>query len=77
MCSKPAKELTSDINKAWCKVAEALPNRSVQSIHNFCRRRFNQENYSGAWTSAEQEALIDLVKQMGTSWKTIANVLNG
>lgn len=29
MCSAPSAELSSEQKKAWCKVAEALPNRSV------------------------------------------------
>ena len=76
MCSKPSKELSSDCKKAWCKVSETLPNRSVQSIHNFCKRRFNPENYSGKWTEGEEETLLDLVKQLGNQWKSIAKILN-
>ena len=54
MCSLPASELKDDVKRGWCKIAEALPNRSVQSIHNFCRRRFNPDNYSGKWTQEEE-----------------------
>lgn len=76
MCSKPATELPQDLKAGWCKVAESLPNRSVQSIHNFCKRRFNPENYSGKWTAQEVSVLHDLVNTMGNSWKTIARTLN-
>jgi len=76
MCSKPSKEISDDSKKAWCKVAECLPTRSVQSIHNFCRRRFNPDNYSGKWTSQEQQSLLDLCTTLGNQWKTIARVLN-
>ena len=34
-------ESSKEKRGAWCKIAESLPNRSVQSIHNFCKRRFN------------------------------------
>lgn len=76
LCSRPAKEISAEYKKAWCKVAEALPTRSVQSIHNFCRRRFNPDNYSGKWSQQEEEALLDLTQQLGHQWKTIARVLN-
>jgi len=29
MCSLGAKELKDDVKRGWCKIAEALPNRSV------------------------------------------------
>lgn len=76
MCSKPSSELGSELKTGWCKVAESLPNRSVQSIHNLCKRRFNPENYSGKWTPQEVSALHDLVNTVGNSWKTIARALN-
>ena len=76
MCSKPSKELTPDYKKAWCKISESLPNRTVQSIHNFCRRRFNPDNYSGKWSEDEETALLDLVKQLGNQWKSVARILN-
>lgn len=76
MCSLPASELDSDLKKGWCKIAECLPNRSVQSIHNFCRRRFNPENYSGKWTPQEVTALKGLVQTLGHQWKMIAKALN-
>mmetsp|Transcript_18444 Transcript_18444/g.31553 ORF Transcript_18444/g.31553 Transcript_18444/m.31553 type:complete len:90 (+) Transcript_18444:367-636(+) len=69
LCMAPASELPKDSRNAWCVIAEALPNRSVQSIHNFCRRRFNANNYSGKWSKAEEAAMLDLVKQLGPSWK--------
>ena len=76
MCSKPAKELSPDHKKGWCKISESLSNRTVQSIHNFCRRRFNPDNYSGKWTEDEETALLDLVKQIGNQWKSVARILN-
>lgn len=45
LCSKSKEELTDEMKGAWCKIAEELPFRTVQSIHNFCRRKFNQNNY--------------------------------
>jgi hypothetical protein len=43
----------------WCKVSECLPDRSVQSVHNFCHRVLNPYNYKGAWTSSEEKKLIE------------------
>ena len=61
LCSSSAKDVTQgeQQQRAWCKIAESLPNRSVQSIHNFCRRKFNTDNYQGNWTEEEERALID------------------
>jgi hypothetical protein len=43
----------------WPKISECLPDRSVQSIHNFCHRVLNPYNYKGAWTAAEEKKLIE------------------
>ena len=61
LCSKPKEELGEELKGAWCKIAESLPNRSVQSCHNFCRRKFNPNNYNGKWTREEEELLLHLV----------------
>ena len=50
LCSKPKEELDEKLKGAWCLIAESLPNRSVQSCHNFCRRKFNPNNYNGKWS---------------------------
>ena len=76
MCSKSAKDIDASYKKAWCQVAECLPNRSVQSIHNHCKRKFNPDNYSGSWTKVEEQALVGLYRTFGTSWKDIARTLN-
>lgn len=76
LCQLPAKELPDDTRKAWCVIAECLPNRSVQSIHNFCRRRFNVDNYQGKWDEDEQDALVSLTRTLGNQWKLIAQSLN-
>ena len=65
MCKLSAKDLSEQHKKAWCKIAECLPNRTVQSIHNVCKRRFNPDNYSGEWTQQEQQALVELVQTLG------------
>ena len=36
--------------KIWTKIAELIPNRTVNSIHSFCHRKFNPFNYKGKWT---------------------------
>lgn len=50
LCSKSKSELPPELYGAWPKIAECLPNRTVQSCHNLSRRRFNQDNYGGKWT---------------------------
>ena len=76
LCSKSKEELTEDLKGAWCKIAECLQTRSVQSCHNFCRRKFNPNNYNGKWTEDEEQMIVELVKEMGHSWKEIAQVIN-
>jgi hypothetical protein len=58
------EKLTND-NKIWPKIAECLPNRSVQSIHNFCHRKYHPNNYKGVWSSQEEKDLLNLVKEHG------------
>lgn len=78
LCSESAKDQVSitQAKNAWCQIAEALQNRSVQSIHNYCRRVFNPANYGGKWAEDEEQALLDAVQILGNSWKAIASVLN-
>jgi hypothetical protein len=76
LCMKSKEEMTEEMKGAWCKIAEELPFRSVQSIHNFCKRRFNPNNYSGKWTEDEERKLFDLIDKYGHKWKDIANHLN-
>jgi hypothetical protein len=57
LCSKPKEELSEELRGAWCKISESLPKRSVQSCHNFCRRKFNPNNYGGKWSKEEEEFL--------------------
>jgi len=76
LCSKQREELGDEMKGAWCKIAESLPNRSVQSCHNFCRRKFNPNNYNGKWTEEEEQLLLDCVRDMGHSWKDIARIIN-
>ena len=52
-------EKQSKDKSIWPKIAECLPNRSVQSIHNFCHRVLNPFNYKGAWTHEEEKKLIE------------------
>ena len=66
------EKLTND-NKIWPKIAECLPNRSVQSIHNFCHRKYHPNNYKGVWSSQEEKDLLTLVKEHGKKWTLIAS----
>jgi hypothetical protein len=58
--------------KAWPRISEVLPNRSVQSCHNVIRRRFNPNNYRGKWSDSEEIMLINLVEKFGREWEKIA-----
>ena len=42
----------------WPKISECLPERTVQSIHNFCHRSLNPYNYKGNWSDEEVNNLI-------------------
>jgi hypothetical protein len=66
---------TKKDNQVWTKISECLPNRSVQSIHNFCHRKFNPFNYKGEWTNEEVESLIQLHKEHGAKWELIGKEL--
>lgn len=59
----------------WPKIAECLPKRSVQSIHNYCHRKLNPNNYKGNWTAEEVENLLVLVKEHGPKWEIIGKEL--
>ena len=76
LCSKSKEDLTEELRGAWCKIAESLPKRSVQSCHNFCRRKFNPNNYNGKWSKEEEELLKELVLENGHAWKEIAIAIN-
>ncbi len=76
LCSKTKEELDQELRGAWCMISEALPNRSVQSCHNFCRRKFNPNNYNGKWSGEEEEYFLGLLKTHGHQWKEIAAAMN-
>ena len=61
LCSRSKADLPKDLKRAWPQIAESLQNRSVQSCHNVCRRKFNPSNYHGNWTEEEEKILINLV----------------
>ena len=69
------EKLNND-NKIWPVIAECLPNRSVQSIHNFCHRKYHPNNYKGYWTSQEEKDLLTLVKEHGKKWVLIASKMD-
>ena len=59
----------------WTKIAECLPQRTVQSVHNFCHRTFHPNNYKGHWSSHEEKELLHLVKEHGKKWDLISKLL--
>jgi len=73
-------ELCSDTTppehrKAWLKIAKFFPERSVQSVHNACKRMFNPHNYKGRWNLWEEQELIRYVQANGTKWKEFAELI--
>lgn len=76
LCSLDKTELPEHLTKAWTTIAKSLPTRSVQSIHNFCKRKFNPYNYSGKWSQDEEQILFELVGQHGPRWKTVCQEFN-
>ena len=76
LCSKSKEELSEELKGAWCKIAESMPRRSVQSCHNFCRRKFNPNNYNGKWSREEEDLLFELITFNGHAWKEIAHAIN-
>ena len=75
LCSRSKEDLPQELLGAWPKIAESLQDRSVQSIHNLCRRKFNPNNYHGNWTKDEEKILQDIVAIHGKSWKVVAEKL--
>ncbi|EGR34167.1 transcription termination RNA polymerase i, putative, partial [Ichthyophthirius multifiliis] len=59
----------------WNQISECLPQRSILSCYNYCKRKFNQNNYKGKWNQQETQQLINLVNQHGNKWKLIANIM--
>ena len=69
-------KLQNNTKKIWPVIAECLPERSVQSIHNFCHRKYHPNNYQGFWSKQEEKNLITLVKEHGKKWTLIASKLD-
>ena len=61
--------------KIWPKIGECLPNRTIQSIHNFCHRKFHPYNYKGKWSLKDEKILLNLVKEYGKKWEKIGKEL--
>lgn len=76
LCTKSKSELPKELYGAWPRISAVLPDRSVQSCHNVCRRRFNPSNYTGPWTAEEVELLTKIVQKHGNAWQEVANQFN-
>jgi hypothetical protein len=66
---------TKKDSSIWTKVSECLPNRSVQSVHNFCHRKLNPYNYKGQWSEDEISKLTRLYEEHGAKWELIGKEL--
>ncbi|KAJ1617742.1 hypothetical protein T492DRAFT_1097533 [Pavlovales sp. CCMP2436] len=56
-------------------ICSALPERTLLSCYEYCRRHFHEGNYKGAWTDEEVTRLRRLQSQYGNTWKVIAEEL--
>jgi len=65
----------AEFSNVWTQIAKFFPNRSVQAVHNACKRNFNPFNYKGRWTLQEEQQLIEYVEKFGHKWKEIAELL--
>jgi hypothetical protein len=64
-----------EVRGAWTRIAEALPDRTVQSCHNAARTHFHPGNYKGKWSESEEHDLLRLVDEKGRKWEEIAREL--
>lgn len=69
------KASSSDRSKFWCGIAECLQDRTVQSVQNVCKRRFNPYNYNGRWTIKDTDYLRKYIQIYGREWVKIAQHL--
>jgi hypothetical protein len=60
----------------WTRLASYFPSRSVQSVHNACKRYFNPNNYKGTWSIEEERTLIEFVNSNGQKWKDLGDLLS-
>ena len=60
--------------KIWTKIADLIPNRTVNSINSFFHRKFNPFNYKGKWTKKNEEKLLQLVWEKGIKWTEMAKI---
>ncbi len=61
--------------KFWSEVGGHVPGRSVQAVHNFCRRAFTRYNHRGRWSPPEEARLRELVSEEGKAWAKIGEEL--
>lgn len=52
-----------------------MPNRTVQSVQNVCKRKFNIYNYGGKWSKIETTQLKHYVAKYGYEWVKIGQLL--
>ncbi|CAM9638101.1 unnamed protein product, partial [Phaeothamnion confervicola] len=59
-----------DIKGAWVRIAEAIPDRTVQSIYRHAIRQMHTMK-KGHWTPEETQQLVRLVHEKGPKWRLI------
>ena len=60
----------------WNEIGSILPKRTIYSIYNYIKRKYNNKNNNGKWSDDEISALKELYKEYGNNWKQISEFMN-
>jgi hypothetical protein len=60
----------------WSRIGEACPTRPRQKLLNWCRQKFHNFVARGTWTPEQDEELRQMVKQHGTKWSVVGQLIN-
>ncbi len=59
----------------WKYVAQALPNRSMESSYRCVTRMYHPDNFNGKFTEEEDRTIQQLYSIYGPSWKKIGEMI--
>lgn len=60
----------------WSRVLDACPTRPRQKLLNWCRQKFHNFVARATWTPEQDEELRQMVRQHGTRWNVIGQLIN-
>lgn len=75
---KNVQDLMTDRKKhrgCWSKIAAALPNRTVRSCFNHCKRTLDSSIRRGKWSAEEIAEMMNQVQKLGTKWRKIGKII--